>query len=990
MSDENKKSVQKVKKGGGKKFLLIFFLALPLVIVVALFGLFAYVTSDGFFQSSVVPEISKQLGGEVKVSRSTIKPMSQFALDELSVRSNSKPGLEPVFEVRKIDLQYDLLKLLTGGGELIVTKVLVDTPRIHLKTYADHTTNFAFKTAESETESPKDPASGESAQVQISNVDVKNAYILVETERPDGTWDQQKIEGLNFSIDQLGNGKKGTIRLDVNTISNQSGLDKVVAALKGQLELDLSTSLAPEKVSGSMTLSVNEALGSFADLASVGVVLDLVLQPQSLDNLSLKVTKQGQDMGLIKASGPFDATKGEADVTLSGEQINRSVLNLLTVGSGMDFGRSSFSLNGHLKAARNWAEQTIALRIDGRSLEVISDGKSTPLTDLVIGLKADVNSTSSNAIISEFNILASQNGAETIKAGLDNTLTVHFGGAQPTLSDAILSMVIKGLDLNAWTAAMTPESPTSGVVNSTLNLTSRNNGQSITMDLVTAVNGFSNEDLSSPLHNSQINLNANGSVTGLKAIDLPKLALGISRAAGPLLTASGSLKFDEKGQLNFQESVQLFDAGASGDSEVLQLSGDASITPQSIDIKGIQLSLKPTREVTQNQVTVSGKLPGAENPAMAGTISIKSDGLDVTRLMAFSNSLAPKKEKDKNAPKDPSQPEVEPAPITLPYENLTTTVSIARFVADKLKLDEIQITKSLDHGKISLNPISFKMLGFPIRSDAFVDVSTTGGYVYNANLDFSDLPLSKLMSSMGEAVEHTKHAGLLDLKLGLNGKGFTSINIKNNFRALTKFNMEGGNMAISGGFKRFVIMPIAAVLRLDPILDGVVDRINMDAEFGQGILKVKDLLVGTEPFIIATSGNIGVSDNIGNTQFRLPLTMSLKREIAQSANFLRSDIPETQEYVPLPDFITLAGNFSGAPGVELDKTKIAQMLLQSAAGLPGETLNNAVEIIQDPVGTVGNVLNNVGGLIPGIGNRPGSTNALPRDPAKILKGLFDR
>lgn len=991
MSDENKKSVRNVKKGGGKKLLLLFFLGLPLLIVVAMFGLFFYVTSNGFFQSTVVPEVSRQLGGEVKVSRSTIKPLSQFALDDISVRSLSKPGLEPVFEARKIDLQYDLPKILTGGGELLVKKILVDAPRIHLKTYADHTTNFEFKLAESEPEAKKETAGENSAQVQISNIDVKNAYILVETEQPDGTWDQQKIEGLNFSIDQLGNGRKGTVRLAVDSISNQAGLDKVVAALKGQFELDLSQSLAPQKVSGSMTLSVNEAMGSLADLASVGVVLDVVMQPESLDNLSLQVTKQGQTMGLIKASGPFDTTKGEADVTLSGDQINRSVLNLLAVGSGMDFGRSSFTLNGHLKAAKNWAEQTISMRIDGRSLEVISNGKSTPLTDLVVALKADVNTSTSNAIISVFNILASQNGAEIIKAGLDNTLTVHFGGSQPSLSDAILSLGIKGLDLNAWTSALTPESPISGLVNSTLNVTSRNNGQNINLDLATAVNGFSNGDLSSPLHNSLVNLNANGSVTGLKAIDLPKLTLGVSRPAGPLLTASGSLKFDEKGQLNFQESVQLFDAGSAGDSEVLKLTGDALLTPQSIQINGIQLSLKPTREVPQNQVTVTGKLPGAENPSMAGTISINSDGLDVTRLMAFSNSLAPKKKENKENPsKEPSQPEVEPAPITLPYENLTTTVSIARFVADKLKIDEVQMTKTLDHGKISLKPISFKILGAPIRSDAFVDVSTTGGYVYNANLDFGDLPLSKFMSSLGEAVDDSKHAGLMDLKLGLNGKGFTSINIKNNLRALTKFSMEGGNMAISGGFKRLVIMPIATVLRLDPILDGVVDRINVDAEFGQGVLKVKDLLVGTDPFIIATSGNIGVSDNIANTQFRLPLTMSLKREIARSANFLRSDIPETQEYVPMPDFITLAGNFSGVPGVDLDKTKIAQMLLQSAAGLPGEALNNAVEIVQDPVGTVGNVLNNVGGLIPGIGNRPGSTNALPRDPTKLLKGLFNR
>lgn len=1114
MAEEQiKKPEKKVKKGGKKKFLLLLILAVPLLIIAVLLGSFLYVTSDSFLQSQILPKVNEQLGGEVKVAKSKIKPFSQFAFDEVSVRSLKKDGLDPVFQVKQIDLQYDLMKLLSGK-ELNVSKFLVDSPRIVLKTFSDESSNFEFNGAPSEeTDVPESDSSAQPIDININNIEIKNAYVLIESQQPDGSWSRQEIDGFNFSIDQLGGGRKGTIKISASSILNESGADKLIAALGGQFNIEMADDLAPSNIGGSIKVDVSEASGQLADLKDVAIGLDLALQPQKLENLSLSIVRGGNLLGKILATGPFDPEKGSADLTLTADQINKSVLNLLAVGTGGDFGRTSLTLKTQYQASENWSVHKVDGTLNGSSVEWIADGKATPATDLTAAFKADVdtgkstaliplldiratqsgrevikaaidnpltvnygsdkptfsdavlgvditnfslgswtaalapdvpaggllnskmaitsrsngqdisitmdtsvngfemaadgrrtpqadirmafnsqiNMATSTALIPQLTLFMNQSGSEVIKATLDQALTVNFGGTTPQLSDTALNLVISAFDLNQWTSVLTPESPLYGRLSSTLALASRSNGNNLTLNLNSTINGFSNGDTTSPIHNTTINLTSQGSVTNFKGIDLSQLNLGVNRANGPLLTSVGTLRYTESGQIALKNSIRLFDANKPGDSESVDLNADVQVTPEAVNINSVTLAMKPTVKVPQNQLTLTGKLPGTENPDMAGSLSGISPGLDVTRVMAFYNSLTPKSDnKKKKDPEPASKPQVEPPPMDLPYKNLTALVKAEKLVVDKLTIDQTDINVVIDNGKITADPINMALLGAPIRAKAFADVSIPG-YQYNFNLDLGNMPLSTFLSSLGQEVDDKKHGGKFDFNLGLQGKGVTDMSIKQNLRANTKLNLTGGNLAISGGFKKYVIMPIATVLRLDPILDGVVDRINLDAEFGSGAFAIKDLLVGTEPFIISTQGSVGVNDDIASTEYRLPLTMSLKREIAKSANFLPRDTPETQEYVPLPDFVSLAGTLSGTPGVKINEARIAQMLLQSAAGLPGETLNNAVEIIQDPAGSVGNVINNVGGLIPGIGKKDGSnTNALPRDPTKLLKGLFDR
>lgn len=989
--EEQKKDQKKQVKKGSKKKLLGILLAIPVLGLVLVVGLFLYITSEGFFQNQILPQLNQQLGGNVKVDNSKVNPLSQLKLSNVSIQSTKDSEKQPVLKVKELDVRYDALKFLFGG-ELLVKKVLVESPEVHLKMYKDNTSNADFKSSPAGSETAPAPAPSKKSKapkVLVQAVNINNANITIESEQEDNSWAVQKIEGFNFSIDQLGNGKKGVIKLSSN-LSNTNGEDKVLAALAGQFNIELSEELAPVNASGDLSVNVKEAQGAFSDLSDVSSSIQVALNPDSLEKFSFVVSRSGEILGQLSGQGPISAEDGSAALSLSADNINKSVLNLFAAGSGGDFGSTNFSLDISYKGQNNFNQHELVGSLTGQSIQWISNGNSTPTTDLSIGLKASFDVEKNLASVPELKMTMTEAGKNIIDASLSQPLTVDVSGEKPNLSDGQLSVNLNGFDLAKWTRGLDPESKLAGLVQSSLHITSKSNGEDLKMDLATTLTGLSTGDTESPLHNASVFLNTNASLAEFANFKADKIGLRVDGKDGALVSMDANASYAEQGDLSLVTSIDLFNSKNPDQSEKLGLKIDSSIKPEKMDIRSIELSLKPTEKVAKNSLTISGVLPGSDNPELKGKLDALSEGLDLTRVNTFITNLSSSKKDDKKKEPKEDKEESEPEPIELPFKYLVTNLKIGKLVYDKISADNVEIVKTINDGKIDINPFKFELLGMPINSQLSANVSVPG-YEYSGKVDFSDLPLANLIFSLGQEADKSKHAGQMDFALGFSGKGITSTSIKQNFKANTQLNMDGGNMAITGGFRKFVILPIATVLRIDPMLDGVVNQINLDAEFGGNNLNVKKARVATEPFEILTNGSVSVDENIKGSKFKLPLTVSLRRDIAKSANFLPRDTPETQKYVPMPDFVQLVGeSFSEMPKVNINEKEIAQMLLKSAAGLPGEAIENATEIIKNPAGTAKDVIKGVGGLIPGVGSgSDDSKDKKKKTPGSLIKGLFE-
>jgi hypothetical protein len=115
-----------------------------------------------------------------------------------------------------------------------------------------------------------------------------------------------------------------------------------------------------------------------------------------------------------------------------------------------------------------------------------------------------------------------------------------------------------------------------------------------------------------------------------------------------------------------------------------------------------------------------------------------------------------------------------------------------------------------------------------------------------------------------------------------------------------------------------------------------------------------------------------------NSPLNLPVTLSLRRTLAEKANLLPANTPTNAVYAQLPSFVKITGTL-GEPDTEINKLVIGGLLARSIGGIA-------------PVGDkAGAILQNLGGVLSGqrgattSTNAPAGTNASPA--ASIVQGI---
>jgi len=175
---------------------------------------------------------------------------------------------------------------------------------------------------------------------------------------------------------------------------------------------------------------------------------------------------------------------------------------------------------------------------------------------------------------------------------------------------------------------------------------------------------------------------------------------------------------------------------------------------------------------------------------------------------------------------------------------------------------------------------------------------------------------------------------------------------------------------------------LAAELKRSPI-----NSIIVHGTAGSGHIELKQAQVQSPAFEANAKGDIALASDLMKSALHVPVSISLSRDIAKRLNLLPANLATNALYAKLPDFFTMKGTF-GNIQKDISKTALASIALKG---------------ISSPVtGTVGNVLNNLGGLLGGGAsgnsnppqsgtNAPPPTNAPPKNQNPVdnlLNNLF--
>jgi hypothetical protein len=110
-------------------------------------------------------------------------------------------------------------------------------------------------------------------------------------------------------------------------------------------------------------------------------------------------------------------------------------------------------------------------------------------------------------------------------------------------------------------------------------------------------------------------------------------------------------------------------------------------------------------------------------------------------------------------------------------------------------------------------------------------------------------------------------------------------------------------------------------------------------------------------------GSVKLEAILTNSTLSIPLSISLKRSLAEKIDFVPANTPTNQAYVKLPDYVSLKGTV-GKPKPDINKMALLGTALQQYGGkIPGVNTSTS------------NALGALGGLL--TGRPPAQTNAGP-------------
>ena len=132
---------------------------------------------------------------------------------------------------------------------------------------------------------------------------------------------------------------------------------------------------------------------------------------------------------------------------------------------------------------------------------------------------------------------------------------------------------------------------------------------------------------------------------------------------------------------------------------------------------------------------------------------------------------------------------------------------------------------------------------------------------------------------------------------------------------------------------------------------------------GAGRLDLERALVQSAAFHAETHGAITLAEVLTNSTLNLPLSVSVRRGLAEKINMVPADAPTNMAFVRLPEYVTVI-NTIGDPKPQYNKAALLGTVLKQVGGnIPGVNKQ------------AGSLIQGLGGLL--TGRQPAATNAPP-------------
>lgn len=970
--------------------LAIVFAVLMVLLVAAYFVL----TSASFLKGVILPRVSTALNAQVTLGDASISPFSSVTLQELKVQTT---GAEPLLSVREVRLRYSLSAIL--AGRINVSEIALVSPTVTLIRNADGTSNLdpVLKAAASGDKSGKKPApSAASAppQLDLRKFDLSHGTVRVVTRHAGGGQDQMEVSDLTLTLAHLKNAGSGALTLAANlAMDNQppapGARGSWQGTVTGNLDLGLAADLNLAALKGSFRVEVPKAAGAFAELATTALALEAELAPTEIKEVALRFRKGGTDLGSVRATGPFNLATSEGTVKVELLPVDKRLLNLAGAAAGIDFGNTTVASAHTLTLTRGGKQLAAKGSLNVSALSITQKGLTTPSLDVRLAYDTSADLNQESAVLGSIAFDVLQNRNPLLRASLSSPMTVAWGAGASPGGDAGLSVVLTNLSLADW-KAFAPELDAVGLASAVVNVTSKQAGKQLAVDLAARLDGLGVTVGSNRIAEATVELSALTQVAEFKKVTVPSYRLALNSRAAALATLTGSAAFNAdngnadaelaldialervlqllpqaglrltsgRARLDSKAAVRGAARTASGSLRVDKLTGDFGQRPFAdlalgaaydvglpspgvVELRQCQVTLAPTRRVATNQLSLTGRMDLSRTNALEGALRLAAEALDVTPYYDLvadqpkpaAATGAPAESSTPGSARPPGGTPTEPAAVALPVKLLAFDVALARCYLRELDLSKVIATARVEGSHVTLKPVQLQLNGAPLQADVDLDLGVPG-FRYAVHFDADKLPIEPLANSFSPAYRGQAQ-GVVLANLDLRGAGVTDPSLQKNLAGAFHFTFTNANIQIVGPKAKAIVGPIALLLGVNDLLSSPVNWMNTRLTVGEGKVHLSDCNVVSAAFTAATSGDIALAAVLTNSVIQnWPVKFSLRRSLAERSHLVPKDAPADAAYVLLPPFVELRGTV-GNPKPHTDKVALLGLGAQAIGALPG-------------------------------------------------------
>ena len=461
----------------------------------------------------------------------------------------------------------------------------------------------------------------------------------------------------------------------------------------------------------------------------------------------------------------------------------------------------------------------------------------------------------------------------------------------------------------------------------------------------------------------ELDLSAMKGTFNIQSSDLNRRALqpllGKNSDEGPFkdvsLNLEGVLDLDLSAGSSFQGKLDIADlqyqdpATKTTRKLMTELGWDLGWTAEQLDIRNGDLKLSPTARAG-NTVKVSGHLPLKPSLSSKGVLNVDSASLDLTPYMDLfmsptetnTGSPAPDtQDKEESVTAAPSANE--PKPLEVPLGEFDAHVEIGKLFARELSVQDFKSRMLWQTNTLHLEPLSMQVNDGPVQASLLMDF-TQPDWEYKVNFDAQNVPVQAITDTLDPA-NKGKVSGLVFAKGDWSGAGLTEPSLQRNLSGSMSLQYKDANIELVSPTIRLLMSPITALLRLPELMKTPISGLEANMSVQNQTLSLKDTKVLSDAFQVHTGGEIPLANVLTNSVLNLPVEFHLERSIAKKSNLIPSSAPKDTPFVKLPDFVKLQGTF-GKPETKTDKLVLSGLLVKSAAGLPlnvGEGAVNALK-----------------------------------------------